>query len=527
MKVFAIILTLVLGASFAYGQGSRGAVVAHGFDLRNSCVQKCVKEARTSSQKDFDYDVRNCSVKCIPAAAKPPAKTPNPPEQATQGNDPDSEKDPDPPTEENGEGKDPTAEQYCIARKACLMGERIPLTTCEQDFPCDEDVNVGDAVPNEQCYTNEKNTCGVALDATLQACDTSQDTKMNTAINSSNAAAQVLGGISAYNINTACNQIGNLSQAANTAVLGFQGNCRMKKTSCVESCSIAKAKAQSCAIGTPAQKARAGADIDAIVKDCQKQEMQIQSAEQSLQSLIMTGNGAVQCANASGGKTFCKQFPTNPGCAQQLAQNCTNPAYAAENKACVCVGAPMSPECRGAQKAMGAIGVGDASSLVAAGGETGGVGGLPPDMLEEEPFVIPPGQKIADENAGNGGGGGAGKMAGGGVGNQFDKKNSGGPGERQSLLQGFMSSNGGGGGLSGFVSGVAGAVRNMFGISSKEKGPDLTQFLPKANGGIIIPGRGLAGEGRPDGMTGPNGSIWLKVKNRYDSLKHTLLPTAL
>lgn len=399
------------------------------------------------------------------------------------------------------------------------------------------------ATENPTCSAEaELQACQAASTLAVETCDISADTGVNNAVSAANQASQAIGTLQptlqSMNIIQACSKIGDVSTAANAAVFAFQANCKTKQSSCFSTCQAAKAKAETC-LGpnaTTDMKIPAGHSATTALQRCEQQNNQLQTADQSLRSLVQTGNQSVQCAQMAG-NDFCSKFPGNAACQTQLAQNCSNPSYALANAACACLNNKQSEACIGAQKAGGGIGVGNdlagaGKGLSGQGDPGGGVPMPPPDQVEKLNFGD--GQKKAGNSSDSGGGGGSG----GGPSkqssiNQMDKGGRPGSGERQSILPGFMGQ-GNGGGLNGFVGAVKSAVNNFMGnnnnVNAKLQAERdlLKSFLPKAGQGIIMPGDRKAVGGRQiaseTGISGPNSDLWINVKNRYRVEASKLLP---
>jgi hypothetical protein len=79
-----------------------------------------------------------------------------------------------------------------------------------------------------------------------------------------------------------------------------------------------------------------------------------------------------------------------------------------------------------------------------------------------------------------------------------------------------------GGGSSGSSGSGGSGYQSSGGSNGNQKmAVDLKQFLP---GGKQDPSRSLAGISGPDGITGPNSDIWLKVNTRYRSVGPSMKP---
>ena len=261
----------------------------------------------------------------------------------------------------------------------------------------------------------------------------------------------------------------------------------------------------------------------------------------AIQNYVGTAANASQCKDLVDGTgvpmpEICKTDPKNPICVKPGDVDCTKPEMAT-NKVCVCSRNPFDPMCSSGQKVGGGIGAGggqniDSSSrLVNKAGDsrTGDIPSLPD--LEQGEFkdsggaIGPDAEKVGNGGIAGGGGGGGGsaggRRAGGGSGG-------GGDDESAKVVSGFYG--GGSGGSKGFGSGgYGGAGANNKGyvpgaggvIGKGNPNPDLRQFLP---GGQYDPRRMISGISGPDGITGPHSNIWLKIQNRYQLMRGSLLP---
>ena len=172
---------------------------------------------------------------------------------------------------------------------------------------------------------------------------------------------------------------------------------------------------------------------------------------------------------------------------------------------------------------MSGFGNGAGGKIVPGGGETPEQYGFP---FEGKPGEGKANLSLGKGGAGHGGGGNGGAGGGGPAGAQ--KGAGGGTGLNAGILNGWNGGRGGAGGWggaggSGWADGKNGAAgngngRNPYMTVDKNGNPvDLRQFLP---GQKLDATRGIAGISGPDGITGPNSSLWDKVRVRYNAQRN-------
>lgn len=351
--------------------------------------------------------------------------------------------------------------------------------------------------------------CEDALREAQAACDTEKQTGSQVQ-GVSAGLAEVLNQ-SGLGVAKACNKVGELSLAANSITFSFQQNCARAQSACLQACNSQLQRAN----GAVTNEAAGTADQRLAI--CQGYSQNLQQSQNALTSILRTAQGASHCADQS--SDYCKMFPGLSACQAKLKQDCSNPAYAAQNKICTCASGANSPDCLKEQSKLQAS-VGMNSSGIAAT-----LGKTPSLALSDEE------QKKIDLNGAgeNGKGEDIGGNKGGralGAGGGFQGGGNGGRGggheDRTSLNNGFFGSSSSLGGFASAVRGVYNKLTGQGGAEKKNGTPDLRQFLP---GGKFDPKfRGLAGTAGPDGITGPHSDIWKKIKNRYQAQSTSLIP---
>lgn len=351
--------------------------------------------------------------------------------------------------------------------------------------------------------------CSQKVNTAVNRCDENADTgmaKWSKNIESTMAVAQ--GASSQMGINSACSQVNTALMGAKAAVASFNTICEFNISSCHSACNkaLSDARAKGCE--------DTGAVQDGI-QSCTKLKSKAQNIAASIQSMTQNAAMAKTCSNLTLGTM---EVANTTDC--NLAAN-------ANNMVCKCQKNPYDPACTTASNsATSGETLTQASQIDRKSPRNLDMGGLPLDEPSVAGNLRPP---SALDTSGTGRqGGGANLNIGGGSGGGGNAGPDGaapGAGQSANILSGFrggsISGSGrgsgnsyGGGGRMGYAAG---------GLPQTKNGKvDLRQFLP---GGSMYKRRGISGSyAGPDGITGPHGSIWLKVNTRYRSLQKSLLP---
>lgn len=393
----------------------------------------------------------------------------------------------------------------------------------------------GDTAAVNQCqvqYQTMVQACEQTNTEATHSCDQDEDSNMKGVTNTASQIALVLGQATSANAHLACSKMANLSQAANAALLGFQGNCQSSIKTCTSKCAEAKTflqdNKQTCFAGL--NEVAASEKLLAMLNQanipmaaCKGLDAKVQQAAVAMNNITQTAAASSQCATETAGvPDLCALNPNAVGCLNGVA-DCSNPAQAS-NKVCICTKNPSDPSCVSAKNSTNPYGGStDFSSRMASGTNTSISGDDIPGLEG-----IQQGSKSGGGGRGVDGkvGGGAG-IAGGDSGGSYGSAGGGGGGAGEDPAQVNSGFYGGGGGSFGGGSGAGGSQRyGMNGAGggnvAGKGGPDLRSFLP---GGQYDPRqRGLAGATGVDGITGPHTNIWKKIQNRYQSMSPTLLP---
>lgn len=368
------------------------------------------------------------------------------------------------------------------------------------------------------------------------SCDSKKDTGMNAVINTASPFALSQGANTASSIKAACEGMAGLSQAANAALAAYRLTCNNWIGDCVTSCTEVKTFLKengNCASTTGMASVAAQNIADEaydLNRSCSSLNSKVSEADQAISNYTQTALNSKQCASLSSNDDYlekmCAANPNLIACKALTTVDCTSSTMAT-NKVCVCAKNPLDPTCS-LTTASGnngnPISNGFLSDTTGSGadGATSGLGDLPNIGIEQAALGnSKEGTPIDGKQGGGaqlGGGGKAGGVAGAG-----GKGGGAGDPNGSQVNAGFY---GGGGGGSGFGSGGSyrgnGTGGQAGAVGTKQPtGPDLRQFLPGAK---YDPSRGIAGVSGPDGITGPNSSIWKKIQNRYQVMGPSLLP---
>ncbi|XGC81324.1 hypothetical protein ACES2L_02355 [Bdellovibrio bacteriovorus] len=403
----------------------------------------------------------------------------------------------------------------------------------------------------QQCqadYQNYYDNCSKEIDSTSYSCDEKNDAGMTGVADQASQLALMLGQQTGSNVQAACGQMANISQAANAAVAAYRINCSSAISTCKSTCKLIEEYVRgnpSCGpyfLGPNSSTVAALANAQNLAKSCNNFDAKMNQAQQAIQNYGNTAANASQCENLTKGDPatatpdFCKANPTAPNCVEQAAVDCTNPSIATTNKVCVCAKNPMDPMCFNQQSSSGVTsfaggGIDSSSRLNSSTGNSdmsfaGDIPSLP--SIDQAAFSSSGPDDAVDGKQGSGAG--VGGFTGGGSGSSMAGAGGGSDGANRKLAEAYAGGGGFYGGGGGFKSGasgggyagaVPGAPPGSAGSDLNKNGqPDLRQFLP---GGKFDPRLMSGGAGR-DGITGPSSDIWQKIQNRYRVLSPTLMP---
>lgn len=432
----------------------------------------------------------------------------------------------------------------CTATSQCASGH-----TCVEDGFNRRGTSFGTCRPNKAAGSRDSGaavgSCVQQADALLQkcqaeqvsatdSCDSKKDTGMNAVINTASPFALSAGANTASSIQAACKGMAGLSQAANAALAAYRLTCNSWIGDCVSACSEVATflKENNNCASTGGAESVAAANIaeeaSELNRTCKSLNSKVSEADQAIANYTQTALNSTQCSSLSSSTDYLEQMcAANPNliaCKALTSVDCTSSTMAT-NKVCVCAKNPLDPTCSLTTTTASGNAITN-DFLGSTGGNidgalSGSSGDLPNIGIEQAALnKSAPGAPIDGKQGGGaqlGGGGKAGGLAGGGGGG-------GAGGTDTQVNAGFYGGGSGGGGFgsggsyrgngSGGQAGTAGA--------KQPGGPDLRQFLPGAK--YDPKARGLAGVSGPDGITGPNSSIWKKIQNRYQVMGPTLLP---
>lgn len=448
-----------------------------------------------------------------------------------------------------------------VSAKALTVCDNKGNNPCPSGYSCIIDMGqraskdgtrTGLCQPQANSNNNSNNSSGAVggacvqqADALLQkcqaeqlsatdSCDSKKDTGMNAVINTASPFALSAGANTASSIQAACKGMAGLSQAANAALAGYRLACNSWIGDCVSACSevVTFLKENNNCASTGGAESVAAANIaeeaSGLNSSCKALNSKVAEADQAIANYTQTALNASQCSSLSSSTDYLEQMcAANPNliaCKALTSVDCTSSTMAT-NKVCICAKNPLDPTCSlTTTTASGSPITNDFLSSTGSNvdGALSSSGDLPNIGIEQAALnKSEAGAPIDGKQGGGaqlGGGGKAGGLAGGGGGG-------GAAGSDTQVNAGFY---GGGSGGGGFGSGGSynrnGAGGGQAGTTAANRpgGPDLRQFLPGAK--YDPKSRGLAGVSGPDGITGPNSSIWKKIQNRYQVMGPTLLP---
>ncbi|MNK87382.1 hypothetical protein D3C87_1073180 [compost metagenome] len=436
---------------------------------------------------------------------------------------------------------------YCESTSDCTSGN-----TCVVDSKNGRGTKIGSCRLTKEggspaAGVGDPSACVQQADALLKkcqeeqlsatdSCDSKKDSGMNAVINTASPFALAQGANTASSIQAACQGMAGLSQAANAALAAYRLTCNNWIGDCVTSCTEVKEflKENGNCVSSTGMASVAAQNIadDAydLNRSCASLNSRVSEADQAIANYTQTALNSTQCASLTSSDDYlekmCAANPNLIACKALTSVDCTSSTMAT-NKVCVCAKNPLDPTCSLTTASNGNGNAIKNGYLDTTGGSSGdgsinGLGDLPDIGIEQGALnKNAAGAPIDGKQGGGaqlGGGGKAGGVAGaGGSGGAGDPNGS-------QVNAGFYGGGGGGGfgsGGSGYRGNGTGGQAGTAG-AKQPGGPDLRQFLPGAK--YDPKARGLAGVSGPDGITGPNSSIWKKIQNRYQVMGPSLLP---
>jgi hypothetical protein len=376
-------------------------------------------------------------------------------------------------------------------------------------------------------------------EAESSTCNYKKNKDTSNFMSMADGIVKALGTTTGMNIQMACTKMKDISQLANGAMLAFKTSCLISQKNCSSSCTAAANMRRD-------DPRLAGCDARGAVnvalkkfnRTCNALTTTIDDAGAHLMTMYATQLNAQKCDELTTAnlQAYCQSNPNDPMCGTTIA-DCSNPTTAASNTICICQTNPSDSRCGTTNSASNKISSGsDSSGSSAADGTAGGLNGLQGANLnltglEGDAGFDPSTAGTRGPSAGNQTGGkGTGRNIGGGDGpaagsGKQQAGGGGGNGASTKVLGGYYGGGAGafmGGGSSGSSGSGGSGYQSSGGSNGNQKmAVDLKQFLP---GGKQDPSRSLAGISGPDGITGPNSDIWLKVNTRYRSVGPSMKP---
>ncbi len=434
-------------------------------------------------------------------------------------------------------------------------GEMSPQSMTESPPPTVAPTAVSSPTPANTISSGQlEMAVSSCKEATVQAtmnCDISQNSNVRQAMAMGNQLKNQINMGAASSIAALCSQMGTFASTMNGAVAAYSAYCSAGYASCSSACDASLQEVDQIARMlalpggyasgvTEAQVGLASKEIKEARVKCASLSENIRTATENVGSyLTLEQFKSQQCGNAVGGlDQACLKNPNTPECKAKMAQNCSNPTFAANNTVCICMSNPSDPRCGSASGnnnfAAGMNGRGRSGAGGSGASADGKIGGPFGTELDGSGFPGSIGSG-GDPNLSQDGGPSGGRGYGGGRANIDGGGGSGGGGSGQGgsggggsgintkIIGGYGFGRGGGTGYSGGGSGAGGGGMPSYSQRGMVNGRpvDLKQFLP---GGKMDPSRALAGISGPDGITGPNSDIWSKIRARYFLVAPSLLP---
>lgn len=331
-----------------------------------------------------------------------------------------------------------------------------------------------------------------------------------------------------------CNKMKNMGDLASSGLSGFKLYCAAGYKTCSSKCDAAKTflNNKNFQYSDP-NYTDAEAQVKKASKDCGKLTGSLAEAAGYIVVMVQNHANAKQCKALLGkaDNELCKM--NKEFCDPLASLDCNNPQTAMTNLVCKCKSNPNAEGCNGNVSGLSATNMTDPNGIADTAGLGAGAGKLPSaggDVPEQYGFPFdgkPSEGKGANLSLGKGAQHGAGGIpAGGGNGaHPAAKPGPGGSNLNAGILNGWQGGRGNQGGWGNTGGGwgdgnkaAAANGKNPYMTVDKNGNPvDLRQFLPGQN---MDATRGIAGISGPDGITGPNSSLWQKIRVRYSSQRN-------
>lgn len=375
-------------------------------------------------------------------------------------------------------------------------------------------------------FDAEVSTCEQATLKAAKSCD-ENSSGLSSVANMASQATLLAGQKGSMGIQESCSKMANVAKAASLALISYRQLCSSAVSVCESKCSVSitpKCGNSGSQRVTDARSAMAG-----NASSCRSFSAKMAEAAAAAQNYAMMHTNSQACANLTSGTgtpgEICKTDPSYPGCAPQEKMDCTNPAMAS-NKVCICSKSPSNPICTSQKETT------DNRSPIISDrvSSPGKVKSFAEDSnISSKSNSLPGGGAASTYEAVDGQQGDSSNLSGGNLTSTMEKRLKEKRGIKdQPVTDGFYSS-----GTSGSSADkryeslkLESSVQEKGLPKGKETGGvDLRKFLP----GAYNPNgfRGVAGgieKVGPDGITGPHGDIWQKIRNRYQSIQDSLHP---
>ncbi len=388
----------------------------------------------------------------------------------------------------------------------------------------------GDKSATQSCTENfdtEVSTCEQATLKAAKSCD-ENSSGLSSVANMASQATLLAGQKGSMGIQESCSKMASVAKAASLALISYRQLCSSAVSVCESKCSVSvtpKCGNSGSQRVTDARSAMAG-----NASSCKSFSAKMAEAAAAAQNYAMMHTNSQACASLTSGTgapgEICKTDPDYPGCAPQEKMDCTNPKMAS-NKVCICSKSPSNPICTSQQE-----NTDNRSPVISDRGSSPGKGKsfAEDSNISSKSNSLSGGEGAASAyDAVDGRQGESSNLSGGNLTSTMEKRLKEKRGIKdQSVTDGFYSSGASGSSAEKRYESLKleSSVQEKGSPKGKETGDvDLRKFLP----GTYNPNgfRGVAGgieKVGPDGITGPHGDIWEKIRNRYQSLRDSLQP---
>jgi hypothetical protein len=348
---FCVLTNLIFYSVFSFGQTCQ---------LRTRCMDRCVDEQMSSRSSGPRFDMTGCIGNCQLVDCSPNPETRNNDDYRDEAlRSPPGAGAPLPQAQPATQTQPaPFNTSKCNSEK---MAKQICESNQQQAGECD-----GWVQKYNQCVgisaqqdNNQKQICLTAISDANNTCDANKDSRMREVMSGANQLTRGLNSQGMYGggMMAQCGAIGNLSTAANSALITYKANCSSSVNNCETACRDVNLDGEESSNATSNGRSSNG------LTRCRDAKNQTAGIDQNLNGLMQSAATAQQCQQALAGSRF-----VNPGWAP-INGSVSSGSPSALSLACK---DPNSAQCQMAMKSMGLSG--NTSNGFAAGANSGGGG---------------------------------------------------------------------------------------------------------------------------------------------------------